>query len=208
MDATVSAIIKEIASSLESLSALRENFPLNLSEEFFGAVFAAVGAIIVALTIDKIKKGIEKPLLIPGKILKTLQGATYHFRLPLKNDSEYIAKRVEVNIDKIVDPNDREREIVPTPFDWTHGNEIRDIFPHQTALLNICEVQQEQGKFIRLSIPRIMHLDSMTLLTQGTTKLALKYYMENGQTGEIKLKVVWNGNESFNEEDLPKIKLV
>lgn len=208
MDATVSAMLKEIASNLEPLSALRENFPFNLSEEFFGAVFAAVGAIIVALTIDKIKKGIEKPILVPDKILKTPQGATYHFRLPLKNDSEYIAKRVEVTIEKIVDPDGQEREIVPTPFEWTHGNENRDIFPHQTALLNICEVQQEQGKFIRLKIPRIMHLDSMTLLNQGTTKLTLEYYMENGQTGEIKLKVEWNGNKSFDEEDLPKIKLV
>lgn len=206
MDSTISAALQEIAKNSRFLSSLNQPFPFNLSGEFFGAFFAAIGAILVALLLDKIRREVEKTNLIPGKIIKNLQGAQYHFRLSITNKSDYIARKVEVDLEKITENDGTERRIVPTPLDWTHRDEFRDIFPHQTAYLNICEVQQEQDKFIKIRAVRIMHLD-MVIVKKGTTKVVLRYYQENGQTGEIKLRITWNGNETFNENDLPTIEL-
>lgn len=178
-----------------------------MSNEFFGALFAAVGAICVALLLDRIRKFTEKTNLVSGEIIKNLQGPSYHFRLPLTNQSDYVARKVEVDVEKIIDDNGEERKIVPTPLDWTHKEEQRDIFPHQTAFLNICEAQQEVGKFIKIRAVRIMHLEEMVVIKKGVTRVTLRFYQENGQTGEIKLKIVWNGNETFKEQDLPTISI-
>lgn len=206
MDATVSAVLHEIATNLRPLETLQQSsLPEQLLVTFITAVLSFISAIMVALKIEDIKRNREKSNLVPGKIIRTRQGATIHFRLPLKNQSNYIARKVEVDVEKIIDDDGHEREIVPTPLDWTHGEELRDIFPNQTALLNICEVQQEQGKFIKVRAVRIMHLDEMVVVKKGTTKVILKYYQENGQTGKIRLKIVWNGNKTFNKRDLPTI---
>lgn len=211
MDATTAALLKEISLNLKLLEFLTQSL---LSKEllivFITALLSFVSAIAVALTIESIKKSREKTKLIPGEVFKVLQGATYHYRLPLTNESGYIARHMEVDLEKVIDDDGTERIIVPTPLDWTHrhhNESLRDIFPHQTALLNICEVQQKQGEFIKIRAVPIMHLKDMVVVKKGTTKVFLKYYQENGQTGKLKLKIVWNGNESFKDEDLPKIKL-
>lgn len=211
MDATTAALLKEISLNLKSLETLLQSSLFKeLFVVFITALLSFVSAITVVLTIEGIKKRREKAKLIPGNIFKVPQGATYHYRLPLTNASDYIARNVEVDLEEIIDDDRKVRNIVPTPLDWTHrphNESLRDIFPHQTALLNICEVQQTQGEFIKIRAVHIMHLKDMVSVKKGTTKVFLKYYQENGQTGELKLKIVWNGNESFKEEDLPKIQL-
>lgn len=206
-DATTSALLKEIASTLKPLSALKESFSFNLSNDFFGALFAAFSAIAVALFLDKIRRRIEISKIMLVKVVKHPQNNKWYYRLWLKNDSDYIAKNVVVNLEKVIDDDGNNREILLTPLSWTHRDEeSRDIFPHQDAYLNICEVQLEQNKFIRLTAPRIMHLDDMVIVKKGTTKILLRYYQENGQNDEIKLKIEWNGNESsFDQDNLPEI---
>lgn len=206
MEATISALLQQIASNLKLLEILKQSsLPQELLVTFLTALLSLIVAIIVALKVEDIKRAREKSKLVIGNVLITPQGDQYHFRLPITNDSQYLAKNVEVDVEKIIEENGHEKSIVPTPLDWTHKGEVRNIFPHQTAHLNILEVQQIEGEFIKVRAPRIMHLIEMVVLNKGTTTIILKYYQENGQTGEIKLKVKWKGKEKLNKEDLPEV---
>jgi len=178
-----------------------------LKLQLISSIFAILTALTVTFLIDPWKRWFRRTNLIPIDVISYFQDFQYIYRLQLRNESCYTAKNVEIDVEGVRDNGDKLREnFVPSPLSWTHRTtEPRNILPHQNAFLDICEVKQEANKFIILAAPHIKPLKEMPYIKKGTTRLVLKYYQENGQTGEVKLKITWNGNETFNEGDLPTV---
>lgn len=219
MDATISALLKQvatnsgvlnqIATNLQPLSNLKQDHPSEFWTQIIASFFAIITALIVAYLMPLMIKLLQKPKLKPLRIFRVLQTYQYIYRLAIKNDSDYVAKKIKIDIENVIDEGSVSREnFLPAPLSWTHGQEAtRDIFPHETAYLDICAVKQEANKFITLTAPNIESFPDMAILKKGTTQLKVRYYNENGQTGDIKIKVVWNGNETFDEANLPEISI-
>lgn len=210
MSATTSALIKNFNKSLQEItSLLNQPSAIKLLPDVIASLFTIGTALIIAYLMEPWKRFFQKTKLRPVEIVRKFQNFQYLYRLVILNDSDYLAKNVEINTEQVFDYDNTIRDFIPAPLRWTHGSDYpRDIFPHQTVYLDICEVKQEQNKFITLTLPHLAGLDEMLIIKKGRTKLVLKYYQENGQTGIIKLEIKWNGKENFTEEDLPKIKLL
>lgn len=202
MESTNSSHIKSILDSING----SENKPI---PQIIASLFAIFTALVVAYLMEPWRRSFMKTNLVPIKVVSQLQGGTYCYRLAIENDSHYIAKNVEIDLEEIKDDGNITRQnLIPSPLSWTHrSRESRDIQPHQTVYLNLLEAIQEQNKFLRITAPNIQHLDDMTLIKPGESKLTLKVYQDNGQIKQITIKVTWNGNESFEEADLPEIKI-
>lgn len=215
MVSTTSALLEQIAKNLEPLENLNQPFE-GVFTKFLNPVFIAVttGTLVAFITLvlqDWIKRNWHKPKIKPIEVVPKFQNDQYIYRLVFTNDSNYLASNVEVDIIKIIDPDRKKRNFVPSPLRWTHGSEKpRSIFPRQPANLDICEVKKESGKFIMLVAPNLTGLDEMRKILKGTTNLHLEYYTENGQTGKITLKIKWNGKEIFDKKgkNLPKVRIL
>lgn len=208
--ATNSGALNKIASNIQAYSNIKQEQPFSFWAQIIASFFVIITALIVAYLMPFMIKLFQKPKLRPLKILKVLQTYQYIYRLTIKNDSNFIAKNVEIDIEGITDDGGVPREnFIPAPLRWTHRDDAsRDVFPHQTAYLDICAVKREANKFITLAAPNIEAFPDMVILKSGTTNIKLRYYNENGQAEDIKIKVVWNGNETFNDADLPKLSIV
>lgn len=73
-------------------------------------------------------------------------------------------------------------------------------------MIDLFNIQMEEKKFICLATPNLIGIPEMPYILKGETILLLCYYQENGQTGDIKLKVEWNGIEDF--QNLPTITII
>jgi hypothetical protein len=171
---------------------------------------AASGVIIYALYRDNISHHWKKPKIKFIKVIKNFQGNICIYRLVIKNDSNYIAKNVEIDIEEVIDDDGNKRDnFLPAPHNWTHIDKpLRDIFPHQIAYLDILTINEVPNQFIALYTRILWFIPNMTIIKPGTTILKFKYYTENGQTGNINLQVKWKGKETFDENDLPEIKII
>lgn len=113
----------------------------------YGPFVAAFVALFVGVFGDRMKKWVEtKPLIkIDSRVyLKTFQFdfgekgkiPREYYRLMIVNDSNVLAKKVEIRVESI---NEGKiiRNLIPTPLYWTHKNVAeRDIFPHQLVYLD------------------------------------------------------------------------
>lgn len=136
------------------------------------------------------------------------QNLHWNYRLVIKNDSNHIAKNVEFDIEEVIFNGTKRVNFLPAPLNWTHGNSLRDIFPHQIAYLDIIIVNNLENVPIALCAPVLYGLSEMVKIEAGTTLLKLKYYTENGKTGTIDLKVTWNGSSATDENNLPEISII
>lgn len=215
MDATASALLKEainslelIVANLEPLKSLRQRLLLqpDFIGAFIGALLSSAAALTIALRQDEWRRRKRKSDIKALEVVGVYQNSIRYYRLVLRNEGKYTARNIEVDVEEVYDEGGKERDnFIPAPLRWTHINTTtRNIFPNQVAYLDICEFKQEQGRsFIRLFAPNIKNLNDMPYLGAGQTKLVLRHYQENGQTGEIEVFVNWSGRE----EDLPSLKL-
>ena len=209
MDATTSAFLQQIATNLEPLKALSQHPQIQFMPQFMASAFAIVTALVIVYFMEPWKRWFQKSKIVAEKVIPKYQNGQYLYRLILTNKSNYVAKNVEIEVEDVYDDGGEPRaNFVAAPLRWTHRSATpRDIYPHQTVYLDICEVRQEQNKFITLTAPHIMDLPEMVTIRMGKTKVKLKYYQEDGQTGVITLEINWNGNETFKSPDLPKIRV-
>ncbi len=208
MDSTASELLRKIASNLEPLKNLNQN-QFSFIPEIITAFLSIGVALIVAYLIQPWNRWVQKSNVEAIKVIRNFQQYQYLYRLQIVNDSNYIARNVQIDIEDIVESTNS-RNIIPAPMRWTHGDtKPKDILPHQTVYLDLIEVKQEQGRFIKLTAPNIMDLDEMSVLNKGISILYFRQYQENGQTREFKLKIEWNGKEIFDTKliNLPIINL-
>jgi len=222
MDATISALLEQIATNLKPLEALDQ--PISLAQ-IIGAIISFLVGGFTALAALIIKERYElsrQSNISPVKYVPTYQEpedktrgqSQWIYRLEFINDSKYIAKNVEMYIQEIYDDGNIFRDnFIPSPLRWTHRDaRPRDIFPKQTVLLDIFEVKFRPQEPIILAAPNLDGLKSMKDIRAGKTGLILKYYQENGQTGYFEVIVKWNGKEpliiegeSESKDNLPTI---
>jgi hypothetical protein len=209
MDATFSAFLNEIYNSL-SVIRFSPKRPIWLQIiEFIILLLAPIVALAIGLWKDDWRKKIEKSNIKAIKVNKHCQNSEYYYRLVLKNEGKYTAKNLEIDIEEVYDDKLKRKNFVPSPLRWTHRDtKPRDVFPSQTCQLDICNFRFKQGENLILTAPDIMNLKSIPFLKAGKSKLILKHYQENGQTGIIKLSVFWTGKENRKEENLPIVKLI
>lgn len=211
MDATISALLKEATDSLELIVAGLEplkslSWGLVFQPEFIGAFLSSAVALAIALWQSEWKRRRERSDIRSLEVISVYQKPSYYYRLVLLNKGKYTARNIEVDVEEVYDDEDRKRDnFIPAPLRWTHINTTtRNIFPNQVAYLDVCEFKREQGKNLRLLAPNIVDLSDMPYLKAGQTRLILRCYQENGQTGKIDVFVNWSGRE----DDLPNLGLV
>jgi hypothetical protein len=181
----------------------------NVAQWFSGII--ALLVLVYTLFREVISHCWKKPKLKFLGVIKNIQTNICIYRLIVKNDSKYIAKKVEIDIDEVIDDDNNPRKnFLSAPHNWTHRDDssLRDIFPHQIAYLDIVTINQVENQFIALYARILWNIPDMSIIKPGTTILKFKYYTENGQTDDIKLQVKWNGNKTLNENDLPEIKII
>lgn len=215
IDSTTSGYLKQITEFLNQLKPASPSLFNIISSQSIGAFIAGLFTIITTLILlylkEPILRRLRKTRLVPLRVIKHHQDkGLIVYRLVILNDSNYLSKNVTVEIKEIIDDGGVSREnFVQSPLRWTHlSQKPRDIYPHQDAWLDLFDVTLTQGKYIRLSAPNISDLPDLPYLNQGKTKMVLNYYQENGQNGTIELQIVWNGNETFQDNDLPIVTIL
>lgn len=215
LDSTASSYFKQIIESLNQLKPVSTSLFTTISSQSIGAFIAGLFTIITTLILlylkEPILRRLRKTKIVPLRVIRHHQNkGLIVYRLIILNDSNYLAKNVEVDIKEIIDDGGVSRiNFVQSPLNWTHlSQKPRDIYPHQDAWLDLFDVTLTQGKYMRLSAPNISGLPDLPYLKQGKTKLVLNYYQENGQNGTIELQVEWNGNETFQGNDLPVVTIL
>lgn len=207
MDATTSALLKELVSKLALLSSF--NQPYLLSPSFW--------TLVVTSTIGLIPSGIA--LLIAGGVgeyikpwlgfksnlellgFRRYRQATHHWRLAIRNSGREIAKSVQVDVLKIIDEGGKERgNFLPIPLRWTHLNcESRDILPNQTVYLDAIEHNPtDLGKGARLTTRFGGGVDDFELLKNGRTYIVLGVYQMNGSVIESAIDISWPAGMFFD----------
>lgn len=171
---------------------------------------AAAAAVFYALFRDNIQQRWQRHNLKFLEVINIQQGSIWIYRLVINNDSKYIAKNIEFDIEELIVNGQRRKNFLPAPLNWTHtdGKSQKDIFPHQTAYLDILTTNfNRQGIPLALYTPALWSILPMVKIEKGTTVLKLKYYSENGQTGNINIQVKWKGNSTSEEEYLPEVDI-
>ncbi|MBI2611690.1 hypothetical protein HYW54_03015 [Candidatus Gottesmanbacteria bacterium] len=209
IDATTSALLQKIADNLRPLEALDQ--PISAFQVIGEFIPIATGAMVALLTLI-IKENYDRyfhksrlvPVEKPTEDMRVYQEpedrslpAQWIYRLELLNDSNYIAKNVEIYIQEVYDNGANFRKnFIPSPLRWTHrDSKPRNIFPHQTVLLDLFEIKFRKLEPVVLAAPNLEGLKNIRDLRAGKMLLILKYFQQNGQTGHFEVKIEWNGNE-------------
>jgi hypothetical protein len=210
MDATTSTLLKQLVDELESLKNL--NSPFYTNAGFIGSVIASITALIIAIFTEPfLNKFVRKTKLKVKGVTSHIQGKGDLFvhRLLIKNEGNYRAKDVEVNVEQIYDGDEKRKNFLPAPLGWTHSHAVnggqvaRDIHPNQSVYLDICNyINRKEGDVLRLSLKAGQEIEDFCTLKLGSTKLELKAYQDSGQTVEIILIIDWNGKNN------PSIRLL
>lgn len=216
INATTSALLQQIAMNLKPLETLGQ--PISLAQ-IIGAVISFLVGSFVALAALVIKERYElshKSNINPIKCVPAYQEpegnsggqAQWIYRLEFVNDSRYVANNVDMYVQEVYDDgNILRKNFIPSPLRWTHrDSKPRDIFPHQTVLLDLFEIKFRQQEPIILAAPNLDGLKSIKDIKAGKTCLILKYYQENGQIGYFEVVVEWNGEEPLIVANKPESK--
>lgn len=204
MDATTSALLKQLANNLESLKSL--NSPFYTNAGFLGSLIASITALIIAIFTEPfLNKFIRKTKLRVKGVTSHIQGAgdLIVHRLLIKNESNYRAKDVEVDVEQIYDGDEKRQNFLPVPLGWTHshavngGHVARDIHPNQSVYLDICNyIKRKDGDVLQLSLKAGSEIADFSVLKLGSTKLFMKAYQDSGQTIEMILIISWDGKNN------------
>jgi hypothetical protein len=171
---------------------------------------AAISAILYALYRDNFSQYLKKHKLKFIEIVKIRQNSFWIYRLVLKNDSKHMAKNIEFDIEEIIENGIKRTNFLPAPHNWTHelDKSRRDIFPYQVAYLDLVTINELPNAPIALYARVLWDIPEMIRINKGTTILKYSYYSENGQTGNLKLQVNWNGKPTTCEGNLPVITII
>jgi hypothetical protein len=125
-------------------------------------------------------------------------------RLIIKNNGRFIARSVEIFIESIKFNGEIRENFFPVPLRWTHKNTaIRDIYPHQTAYLDLFVRERNDVKEYSLNIEAGYGIPSLSGLDcYGKSELFLRFYQESGQVEESVVEIDLNGPND------PKIKII
>lgn len=201
MDATSSALVKEIVSSLTPLQNL--NNPFYTDPNFLGAMLASSIALVIALFGEQFKSLTRKTNLSIKNIRTNEQGGgnSVYYRLEIINKGNYPAKNVEVYVDSIKEGGQIRDNFLPVPLRWTHARAYlsagvyRDIHPDQTVLLDFCEFVKDRN-LLQLSLAAGDENPEFRILHGGDTKVIIKIYQESGKTLKITLPIIWKSEQN------------
>ena len=153
-------------------------------------------AIVYALYRDNIQQRFQRPIFRFLDISKVNQNGVMYYRLIIKNDSRFVAKNVEFEVNDVVDSGNPRDGFLPASHSWTHRDLVRDISPYQVAYLNLCSVDNAVPLTANLTAPHLeTYVKDMALINSNTDAILLKFYTENGYHGEVKIKVECVENE-------------
>lgn len=193
MDATTSASLNQIVSSLEPLKSFNKSFLW--SPEFWGSIIASLTALFIAVGGARVIKrliGIRPELKLIG--FKRYHQATYYWRLAIKNSGKEVAKKVQVNVTAIYDDGKKRENFLAIPLRWTHLNcESRDILPSQTVYLDVVEhIISKDGDEAKLITRRGGGVDDFEVLKKGESKVILTFYEKSGISFDKQIEISRN----------------
>jgi len=181
----------------EPLSFLKDVWEfIRLNSTIFALIVAFFSPWIVFWINNKPKK--SKLVLKGTKIVN--QNGNIHGRLIIKNEGKYIAKSVEVFIERIQHKGKFRDNFFPVPLAWTHkGEAVRDIYPHQTVYLDF--LINKDGRV--LFVLKACHgVEDLWRVDPGESESFIKFYQESGQVDEGCVKVI------LDDKDRPKIDII
>lgn len=130
-------------------------------------------------------KGIrERSTLIAGIAQECIQDKVPIYRLPITNVGPYIARSVQISVERISVGGAAKPGFVPAALRWTYLNEMsRDIMPNQTVYIDICEFRQCRNSFA-LTIPvKQGGASDVFDIDDSTSEVSLRYVQRTGVTG-------------------------
>lgn len=176
-----------------------------------GALVAGIIGFLTVFFRDWYEKKMNKSHLTILKITRNEQMGVHVYRLAIKNEGDYVAEDLEIELVEIIENGKNRENLVPSPMRWTHIKEdisVRDIFPHQTTFLDILEVREISPNdhsigLIELTALHIGYLKEMVKINSGKTVIRLRFYQKNGQTGSISFVI------NFESPDkLPIVEII
>lgn len=200
MDATTSALLRELVGKLSPLSSLDD--PYLLSPSFWTLVISSTIGLISSVIALLIAGGVGeyiKPWLGFKSSLELLsfrryKQASHYWRLAIRNSGREVARSVQVDILKIVDDGGKERDnFLPIPLRWTHLNcESRDILSNQTVYLDVIEhIPSAMENAARLITRFGGGVDDFEKLKNGESHIVLGIYQMNGKFIESSIDISW-----------------
>lgn len=193
MDATTSALLKQLAENLESLKSLYT--PTVFKLEFWSSVLPSIVALLIAGGIGRFIKpylGI-KPELEVLELNRFLQ-AHHVWRLAIVNNGRETAKNVQVDLVKMYDESVPRENFLPMPLPWTHTDkESRDILPKQTVYLDVFYHKTNSPDDVHIATRFGGGIDNFRKLKIGRSKLILTFYEQSGRSFSKEVEVSWPG---------------
>lgn len=201
MDATTSAIIKEIADNLLPLQNL--NNPSYSDPNFLGAMLASLVALLIAIYSEQFRNLARRTNLSVKNVRINEQGNgnSVYYRLEIINEGNYPAKNVEVYVDSIQENSQTRENFLPVPLRWTHARAYmsagvyRDIHPNQSVLLDFCEFVKDRN-LLHLSLAAGGENPEFAILHGGDMQVDIKIYQESGKTIKITLPISWDSGQN------------
>lgn len=174
-----------------------------------GLVVGVVVAIITVLLTEQAFLNRRSNLVEVGIVLNPQQ-SQYVWRLQLVNKGRYPARNVRADVERLLSESSQ-RTIVVSPLNWAHNpGDIytRDIFPNQTAYLDICVAYITpcyDPEHFKLSNNLVHTIDESSSIYKGETRVDIGLYQESGQRVKIELKIDWDG--SYQKESLEGVEV-
>lgn len=195
MDATATALLKQLTENLEPLKGL--NTPSFLKIEFWSSLIPSLIALLIAGGIGKFIKphlGIKPKLEILG-LQRFLQGHQV-WRIAVINNGLEIAKNVQVDVVKIYDGNVLRENFLPMPLPWTHRDthpdkENRNILPKQTVYLDVFYHKANDPNDVHIATRFGGDIDNFRKLKNGKSKLVLTFFEQSGGSFNKEIEISW-----------------
>lgn len=196
MDATSSALIKEIAENLEPLRHLSN--PFYTDPNFIGAFLASIVALAIALFSEPFRNIWRRTTLdVSNNIVINRQsnGDTIHYRLLITNVGNYVAEDVEVYVIKVSNKDN----FLPVPLAWTHARAYmtagvyRNIHPHQPVFLDFCKFIKSRN-LLKFELAAGEEVPDYCFLDGNNRNITLEIYQKSGEKIPVRLNLDWNDN--------------
>jgi hypothetical protein len=196
MNATSSALLKDVVENLEPLQSLNDSF--FHSPEFWGSIIASLTALFISIGGARyIKRFFKiKPELAVISFKRYTQN-TYYWRIAIRNSGKEVARNVQVDVTSISDNGIKRKNFLSIPLRWTHLNcENRDILPNQIAYIDVIEHKTKPNS--KNEVVKIISrcgggVDDFEILQPGKSRIILTFYEKSGISFSKEIHTSWTG---------------